>query len=380
MKKYFFIVGVVFAILIGGLSFFHYVFLPSVIEKAIRGGPIPVQTIAAEAAKRELWSPYVRAIGTVKAESGIEIAPKTSGVVKVVHVESGRKVAKGQKLFELDDAQEQADLRAQAASLRNAELELNRRKDLAAKGFASQADLDAALSRRDEAQAALERTKAVIADKQIVAPWDGEAGIVQVDAGAFVSPGTALVWLQSVDPVYVDFNVPEQEFSRIQKGQKVEAELLAWPGELFSGEVSAVDARVGQDTRSFTVRASFPNPTGKIVPGMFANVGVVSGAAENVITLPQTAVTYSLYGDSVYVVVPQADAQEQASETGEPKLTVERRFVKLGEARDGRIAILEGVKEGEEAVTAGQLKLMPGGPIRIDNSVALTVNGARKPE
>lgn len=380
MTKRFIIVGVVFGLLIGGLSFFHYVFLPNVIEKAIRGGPAPTETISAEAARPESWTPHVRAIGTVKATTGIDLAPKVGGVVRDIEFTSGQKVKAGQVLFRLDDAQEQADLQAQAATLKNADAELERRKDLVAKGFSPKSEYDASLARRDAAAGLLERTKAAIAEKVIRAPWDGEAGIRKVDPGAYVAPGTPLVRLQAIDPVYVDFNVPENDFARVQAGQPVEATFGAWPGQSFKGVVEAVDAQVLENTRAFTVRAKLANPDGRMVPGMFANIAVVAGEPDRVITVPQTAVTYSLYGDSIYVVVPQADAQAGTTDTGEPKLQVERRFVRLGEARDGRVAVVEGVKEGEQAVTAGQLKLRPGSFVRIDNSVTLEQSGERKTE
>ena len=273
-----------------------------------------------------------------------------------------------------------ADFQAQAATLKNADAELARRKDLLAKGFSPKAEFEAALARRNAAAAALERMQAQIADKVIRAPWDGQAGIRKVDPGAFVAPGTPLVRLQAIDPVYVDFNVPENDFARVAAGQQVEATFGAWPGQIFKGAVEAVDAEVVENTRAFTVRAKLANPDAHMVPGMFANIAVVAGEPARVVTLPQTAVTYSLYGDSVYVVVPQPDAQAGATDTGEPKLQVERRFVRLGEARGGRVWLLEGVKEGEQVVTAGQLKLRPGAFVRIDNSVALEQTGERKAE
>ena len=170
MIKRFVIVGIIFAVLIGGISFLHFVFLPKVIEDAIRGGPAPTETISAEAAKFEDWTPLVRAIGTVKATTGIDLAPKVGGVVRDIEFGSGEKVKAGQVLFQLDDAQEQADLQAQMATLKNAEAELNRRKDLVAKGFSPRAEYDASLARRDAAAAAVERTQAATADKVIRAP------------------------------------------------------------------------------------------------------------------------------------------------------------------------------------------------------------------
>jgi multidrug efflux pump subunit AcrA (membrane-fusion protein) len=188
-----------------------------------------------------------------------------------------------------------------------------------------------------------------------------------------------LVSLQTIDPVYVDFTVPEDDYAKIKPGQAVETAYRAYPGEVFKGKVDAIDAKVDEATRSIAVRAVLPNPERKIVPGMFAEVKAIIGAPQPVLTVAETAVTYSLYGDSVYVVVPGKAAPQQnstasapAQGTAEPALQVERRFVKPGEVRASRIAITQGINEGERVVTVGQLKLRPGTSVRVDNSVALS--------
>ena len=377
MIKRFIIIGAVFGLLIGGLSFFHFVFLPQMIKQAILGAPPPVETISAEAVKIEHWPPYVKAIGTVEAVNGIDIASKTSGIIRKFFFDSGAEVTEGEPLVQLDDDAEQADLRNLQASLRNAEQELQRNRKLAKQGISPQRELQAAEARRSELLAQIDKVKSVIEDKNVKAPWSGRLGIRRVDVGSFVQAGQALVWLQTIDPMYVDFTVPEDDYAKVKPGQAVETIYRAYPGEVFKGKVDVIDARVDEATRAIAVRAVLPNPEGKIVAGMFAEVRVIVGEPQPVLTVAETAVTYSLYGDSVYVVVPAKPQQQNGAATApvqapaEPALQVERRFIKPGEVRDARTAIVQGIREGEQVVTVGQLKLRPGTNIRIDNSVAL---------
>lgn len=385
MIKRFIIIGLIFGLLIGGLAFFQFVFLPQMIRQAILGAPPPVETISAEAAKVEQWAPYVKAIGTVEAVNGIDVASKTAGIVRKFHFDSGAQVAAGAQLVQIDDDAEQADLRNLQASLKNAEQELARNRKLAKQGIATERDLQAAEARRAELLAQIDRIKAVIADKNVRAPWAGRLGIRRVDEGSYVQAGQALVWLQTVDPVYVDFTVPEEDYAKIRPGQVIETTYRAYPGEVFKGTVDVIDAKVDEATRAIAVRAVVPNPQSKIAAGMFADVKVIVAEPQPILTVAETAVTYSLYGDSVYVVVsakaqPQQNAssnsggQSAPSQTApaQPALQVERRFIKTGEVRDARVAIVQGVKEGEQVVTVGQLKLRPGTNVRIDNSVALS--------
>jgi membrane fusion protein (multidrug efflux system) len=299
--------------------------------------------------------------------------------VRKFFFESGEEVNAGEPLVQLDDNAEQADLRNLQASLKNAEQELKRNRDLAKQGISPQRELQAAEARRAELLAQIDKIKTVVEDKNVKAPWAGLLGIRKVDNGSFVQAGQALVSLQTIDPVYVDFTVPEDDYAKIKPGQVVETAYRAYPGEVFKGKVDAIDAKVDEATRSIAVRAVLPNPEKKIVPGMFAEVKAIIGAPQPVLTVAETAVTYSLYGDSVYVVVPGKAAPQQnstasapAQGTAEPALQVERRFVKPGEVRASRIAITQGINEGERVVTVGQLKLRPGTSVRVDNSVALS--------
>ena len=379
MIKRFIIIGVVFGLLIGGLAFFHFVFLPKMIEQAIRGAPPPTETVSAEKVRTETWSPYVKAIGTVQAVNGIEVPAKTSGTVRKYFFESGADVKEGDPLVQVDDDAEQADVRSLEAQLKNAEQELERIQGLTKQGISPRKDLQAAEARRAELTAQIDKVQVVIKDKLIKAPWPGRLGIRKVDVGSYVQPGQTLVWLQSVDPVYVDFTVPENELARLKVGQTVEALFSAYPQASFSGKIDVIDPRINETTRVIAVRAVLPNPEGKILPGMFADVRVIVDAPQPVLTVARTAVTYSLYGDSVYVVIPGksqpaasgANASPGAQPSPEPALQVERRFIKAGEVRGDRVSVPQGLKEGEQVVTVGQLKLRPGTNIRIDNSVAL---------
>jgi len=239
----------------------------------------------------------------------------------------------------------------------------------------------------------VQKMEATIAQKNITAPFAGRLGLRHVERGQYVSPGQALVWLQSLDPIWVDFPVPEGAVGKFKLGSHIELAADAYPGETFKGEVEAFDAKLNQDARMLMIRARVPNPERKLLPGMFANVAVLAGGANDYVTVPRTAVTYGLYGDSVWVVnegapepaapsAPVAQAEPVASAvaadampTGaipaEPKLTVERRFVRVGPSEGDRVAILEGVKAGEQVVTSGQLKLQQGATVKVDNTGAL---------
>jgi membrane fusion protein (multidrug efflux system) len=255
--------------------------------------------------------------------------------------------------------------------LDNAQIELDRRQKVFDKGYVAKADLDTARSTRDQLLANVQRTEALIAQKSIYAPWDGRLGLRDVSVGKYVAAGQTLVWLQTVDPIYADFTVTESDFGRIKPGQKVNAAFSAYPKDTFNGEVTTTDARVSASSRMITVRAKIDNPDGRLVPGMYADVKVVVGEPQPVVTISQTAVTYSLYGDSVFAVVKAKNPDPNAKE---PDLEIERRFVKLGSVRDGRVTVLDGVKPGDQVVVAGQNKIDQGSKVRIDNSIALNLS------
>jgi membrane fusion protein (multidrug efflux system) len=362
-------------ILLGGLggliAFYAFDFKPKMIAGFIMSAPKPVQTISAEDAKTEQWEPQIEAIGSLTAVNGIDVAPQVGGVVKELHFDSGDMVKKGQKLVQLDTDTEEADLKNYRVQLENAEAELKRKQDVFKKGYAAQSDLDVARTLRDRLRANIEGTEALIAQKAIYAPWDGRLGLRDIAIGKYVAPGQAMVWIQSVDPIYADFNVSETDFGRIAVGQKVVAHVGAYPDQAFTGTITTHDARVSADSRMITVRASLANADAKLLPGMYVNVTVIAGAPQPVVTIPQTAITYSLYGDSVYAVVPAKEADPNAKD---PQLVVERRLIKTGGVRNGKVQVVSGLKAGERIVTAGQNKIEPGSNVKVDNSIALNLS------
>jgi RND family efflux transporter MFP subunit len=270
----------------------------------------------------------------------------------------------------LDTETEEADMRSIEAELANTQSELKRREGLVSKGIVAITELDSLKTRKRVLEATLDRRRAEVAQKLIYAPWDGRVGIRDIAVGSFLAPGQRIVWLQKIAPIFVDFTVTEADFGRIAMGQKVSATFNAYPGEVFTGQITTTDARVSDTNRMITVRAEIENPEKKLVPGMYAGVLVDVGAPQQVVTVPQTAVTYSLYGDNVFVV-NTVKAKDKDGKDVEERV-IERRFVKTGPVRDGRVAIENGLKPGDEVVTAGQNKIDQGSKVVIDNSIALT--------
>jgi RND family efflux transporter MFP subunit len=359
----------------GGLYYFHFDIKPGIIKGAISAAMAPKpQLVAAEPVKVEKWARRLTAIGTTRAFQSIDVAPQVAGVISAIHFTSGEDVAAGAPLLEIDDSVDEADLRNGLAQLKNADISLERQQTLVAGGNTAKAQVDAALAARDSAAAAVERTRAIIAQKRLTAPFAGRLGISKVDIGQFLSIGSSVVTLQKLDPMYADFQAPEQALRNLSVGQQTRMTLDAFPGQTFVGKIKAIDARVSQDTRNALVRAEFANPDHKLLPGMFANIEVTTGAPSDVLTVPRTAIVYSLYGDTVYVVKPAPAAAGQAqAATSRPEgaLVVDRRFVRTGDTRGERVAITEGVNAGDLVVTAGQIKLQPGFPVAIDATNAL---------
>jgi membrane fusion protein (multidrug efflux system) len=380
MSKRLVIVAIVIAALLGGLSYFQFVFKPQMIRTFLSQMTPPPVTVASELARAEKWVEQLTSIGTLIASEGVDINTQVAGVVTEVSIESGQDVKQGAKLVQLDIAVETADLTSNKATLAEAEVSYQRQTELIAKRITSEANLDQARAKRDTAAAAVNRTEAVIAQKGIRAPFAGRLGIRKVEKGQYVSPGMSLVSLQALDPIRVDFPMPEQSIGKLKVGQTIEVTVDAYPGQIFKGEIQSLDARVAQDTRTLLIRGLLANPEQKLLPGMFANVIVLAGQPADVVTIPRTAITYSLYGDNVYVVKPAAPKPGQppaagAAQGGEPQLIAERRFVKTGQVRDDRVAIASGLAVGEQVVTTGQIKLNPGASIRIDNTQPLNRTG-----
>ena len=366
---YFLLVTVILGGLGAAIAFYAFDFKPKMLAEVIMGAPRPPETVSAEAARTEDWQPQIAGIGTLTAFQGIDITPQVGGIVKEINFESGEDVPKGKLLVKLDTATEEADMRSITAELANTETELSRREALARKGVVAVTELDTLKTKKRVLEATLDRRRAEIAQKFIYAPWDGRVGLKDIALGSYLAPGQKIVWLQKIDPVFVDFTVTEGDYGRISLGQKVTATFNAYPDEVFTGQITTTDARVSDTNRMITVRAELSNPDKKLVPGMYANVLVDAGSPQQVVTVPQTAVTYSLYGDNVFVV-NTVKAKDKDGKDVEERV-IERRFVKTGPVREGRVAIENGLKPGDEVVIAGQNKIDQGSKVVIDNSIAL---------
>lgn len=373
------LLGIVFILLagvLGGFVYFEYVMKPEIIKKAVLGAPQPTPSVVVEVAETQSWRRAVPAIGTLTAVQGIEVAPEAAGIIQRIGFESGQEIEAGALLVELDDGTEQASLKSAQAQLRNSQVNLKRQRELLDRGNTSRSNYDTAVAARDSDAAEVERIEALIAEKSILAPFSGKLGIRQADVGQYVSPGTNLVSLQQLDPIYVDFPVPEQQLDQIAVGDDVNLRVDAFPKTAFSGTVSTIDSRVDQATRNILVRAQVANPQKQLLPGMFANVRVLAPQAQEIVAIRRTAVTYSLFGDTVFVAKPDegaTGAKTPAADSSKPKTTktapatytLEQRRVTLGEQRGDMIAVTDGVTAGEHVVTGGQNKIFNGQKVTL---------------
>ena len=360
---------VIVTLLLGALAAFQLLIKPAMIKSFLSKMVPPPATISTETARADNWVPKLPSVGSLTAIQGIDVTSQIAGIVSAISFESGQDVAPGAKLVTLDTGVEQADLASNRALLQQAELDLARQNDLSKRAYASEATQQAAQAKRDSAAAAVQKTTALITQKSIIAPFDGRLGIRKVELGQYIAPGMSMATIQALDPIRVDFPVPEQELAKLKVGQLIEVQVDAYRGQTFTGEIESLDARINLETRTLLVRGKLKNPDKKLLPGMFANVSVLQDAATPRVTVPRTAITYSLFGDSVFVI----KAPTEAPATGAaPANTVERRFVRVGEAREDRVAITEGVAVGDQVVTSGQLKLQNGARVTIDNNAPMT--------
>lgn len=329
--------------------------------------PQPAISVSAAVAREQPWQSRLPAIGTLKAYQGVDLTAEVQGTVKEVLFQSGEKVTLGQPLLQLDSEVERAILATAEAVRALARVEYQRGQDLIKRQAISKSEFDRLNAELLKAEASVTQLKAELDKKRILAPFAGTIGIRQVDTGDYLSPGTSFATLQDLSRLYVDFFLPEQDYPQLAIGQSVRLSLAAYPGEVFSGEISALNPKVEETTRNVQVRAMLPNPDNKLLPGMFANLEVLLPGEKPQVLVPETAITYTLYGNSVYVIGEQKDDQGAVvkDDKGQPRLVVERRFVETGERRDGQVMVLKGLKAGEQVVTAGQLKLDNGAHVAI---------------
>jgi multidrug efflux system membrane fusion protein len=303
---------------------------------------------------------YLTAAGSIAAVHNVTISPEVEGRVTKIAFEAGSATKKGDLLVQLNDAPERAERAAMRAQERLAQVALDRARRLLASGFVAQAQLDRAQSQHDAAAANVAKVEAAIAQKQIRAPFDGKLGVRWIEVGQYLTAGAAVTTLTETAPLYINFAMPEQAVPRLAVGQDVDLDVAAYPGRKFPARVAIIDPQVMSDTRTVRVQAISDNTDGVLTPGMYAKVQVSLAARDNVLTIPETAVNHSLYGDSVYLI------QESKGEKGEAVLTVTRTPIQTGERVDNRVAVT-GIKEGDRVVTTGQIRLFEGAVVTLSN-------------
>jgi membrane fusion protein (multidrug efflux system) len=361
------LVGVVF----GGIFGFQ-AFKSKMIRKYMSAGQ-PPQTVSATKVAFEQWQTEERAVGTLRAVRGADLAPEVAGIVQAIHFKSGEQVKAGAPLLQLNADADLASLKSIEAAAALAENTYRRDTEQFKVKAVSQATLDADAAAVKSAKAQVEGQQALVAKKLIRAPCGGRTGIRAVDLGQYLSPGTKVVTLQALDPVFVDFLVPQATLERYTVGQKVVLTADGFPGQKFDGRVSALDSRVDAATRNVKVRATVRNPKQRLLPGMFATVETALGGPARLLTLPQTAISFNPYGNTVFVLEEKKDAG------GKAELVAQQKFVTTGATRGDQIAVLSGLKEGETVVTSGQIKLRSGAVAVVNNDIQPSNDAAPRP-
>jgi membrane fusion protein, multidrug efflux system len=347
------------------------------IQTAIAEGAafqMPPEAVTTIVARAEQWPATLTAIGTVAAVQGVSVAADLPGTVVSIGFSSGQSIREGDILARQDTRQEQAQLAAVESQRDLARLNFERMQGLLNERVISRAEFDRATADQRQADARVGEIRAAIDRKTIRAPFAGILGLRQVNLGQYLSGGDALVTLQSLNPIYVNFGVPQQATAQMQVGRTVRVTAEELAGADFTGRITAIDSIVNEATRNVQVQATFLNPHGRLRPGMFVQSEVVLGAASEVLTVPASAISYAPYGDSVFVVA------ELKNEKGQAYRGVRQQFVKLGSARGDQVGIVSGIKAGEEVVTSGVFKLRNGTAVQINNSVRPANSRAPKPE
>ncbi len=333
----------------------------------------PPETVTTIVTKKEEWPATLKAIGTAVAVHGVVVSADLPGIVSKISFESGQKVRAGDVLVQLDTKQEEAQLQYAQAQLELSRLNLERTRQLSEQGVAPLADRDRLEAETKQAVAQVGEIRATIERKTIRAPFSGILGIRQANLGQYLEAGKAVVPLQLVDPIYVNFSVPQQELAQLKVGGEVRVATQG-EGSEYKGKVTAIDSVIDTGTRNIEVQATLSNPDGKLRPGMFVTATVGVGSASTVIALPASAINYAPYGDSVYVV------EEMKNPKGQTYRGVRQQFVKLGAGRGDQIAIVSGLKPGEEVVTSGVFKLRQGAAVQVDNKTQPANSTAPRPE
>ncbi len=326
---------------------------------------MPTVTVTSASVKEEDWPPKLSAVGSVSAAQGAVVSAELAGIVSEISFENGAEAKKGDVLMKLDASQEEALLRSAAAEAQLARTDLERSRDLAMKKVVSGAELDSAQSKFTRLNAVVDQMRSNIAKKTLIAPFDGQLGIRQVNVGQMINAGQQVVGLTSLDSLYVDFALPEQHLSKLKKDLEVQVRVDAIPGREFKGKLTAINSMLDPVTRNVPLQATFENPDHALHPGMFAKVDVMLPETKKAIVIPGSAVSYAPYGDSVFVIEKQKDPK-----SGKESLVLRQQFVRIGEVRGDFVSVIKGLKAGEEVVGTGVFKLRNGMVVTINNDLA----------
>ena len=359
-------------LLAAGLIWFQS-FKAGIIKHVVTTIRSQVPTVATAKASMQQWQPRQTAVGSARASNGADLAAEIAGVVDRIDFKSGQTVAAGADLLRLRPNDDDAKLAQLQASAELAAITLRRdQRQLAAHGVA-QATVDSDAANLKVARGQVAAQQALMAEKLVRAPFAGRLGLRQVDLGQYIAAGTTIVTLQQLDPMYVDFYLPQQALGQVEVGQKVEITADAYPQRTFEGTISSLNAKVDPSSRMLQVRATVANPDGALLPGMYLSVSVAAGQPRSLVTIPMAAVAFNPYGSLVYVLHDDNEAD------GKDQRIVNQQFVTTGASRGDQISILKGITASDVVVTAGQLKLHNGSPVKVDNSVQPTDNPAPVP-
>jgi membrane fusion protein (multidrug efflux system) len=351
-------------LLLGGtlLVFFLIFAFPLGMFMTVGFPPPPIPVVSSVIVEAEAWQPRLEVVGTLTASEGADLSVEVPGVVEEVYFESGGQVDAGARLIRLRAQDEIARLRTLEASAELAATSHARNESLLAIQGISTAEVEASAAALRSAEAQVAEQRAIIEKKVVRAPFAGETGLRQVNVGQYVNPGEVIVTLQALDPIHFDFFVPQQSLERLSVGQEVAIRVDSYPDMQFVGEIATIDPKIDIATRNVAVRAVIDNPSRKLLPGMFATATIDTGSARELLTVPQTAVTYNPYGNTVYLV-------EEVTEEGATRFIATQTFITTGETRGDQVTILSGVEAGDEIISAGQFKIQNGDTIEINNEV-----------
>jgi multidrug efflux system membrane fusion protein len=359
-KLWFTIIALLMALLVGGFWGFNQ-FRNHMIAQFFAHMKMPPAVVSVAKVETQVPPNLLTGIGDVVAVHQVDVTTDVAGRVVKIMFEPGAHVTKGQPLVQLFDEPEQGDLANYEAQAKGAKLALDRAKALAQRQYGPQATVDAEQATYDQAMAEIAKTKAIISQKLICAPFDGELGMRHIDLGQFINTGAEIVTLTDLSQVWVNFTVTEKDSSDLKLGQTIHVNVDAYPGRVFTGKITTIEPQVATDTRNVTVQATFDNPDQALKPGMFATATVVLPSKQPVMTVPETAADYSLYGDSVFLIKKAQDKD------GKETTTAVRTFVRTGERFDGRVVVSGDIKPGDEVVAVGQVKLQSGMPVAISS-------------